>query len=65
MNVSYLVDVTEPRSHMVNVKMSLREFEGETIKFFMPSWSPGSYLMREYARNIRTIKVTSQTGEYL
>lgn len=32
------------------------EAGGSSLKLVMPVWTPGSYLIREYARNIETIK---------
>lgn len=65
MNLSYLVEITDPETHMVNVEIRGKKPEAGTLSVFLPSWSPGSYLMREYARNIRTIRVQSGNGEYL
>lgn len=65
MEVSYLVEITDPETHMVNVTVSLNKPKSDTLSVFLPSWSPGSYLMREYARNIRTIRAMSKNGEYL
>lgn len=72
MKLRYLVEITDPHTHMVKVKLNAcpenGEFEkndGQQVDFFLPSWSPGSYLMREYARNIRTVRAFSSTGEFL
>ncbi|MAZ47009.1 MAG: hypothetical protein CME65_00510 [Halobacteriovoraceae bacterium] len=65
MQVHYLVEITDPQTHMVKVRLSAQKPDLDKLSFFMPSWSPGSYLMREYARNIRTISVKSSQGEYL
>jgi predicted metalloprotease with PDZ domain len=66
MEVKYLVEVMEPKTHMVNVKMTMKRPQNiAIISIFMPSWSPGSYLMREYAKNVRKFKALSTNGEYL
>lgn len=65
MQVHYLVEITDPQTHMVKVRLSAQKPDLDKLSFFMPSWSPGSYLMREYARNIRTIAVKTSQGEYL
>lgn len=66
MNISYLVEIKDPETHMVNVEVKgQRDSAEETLSFFLPSWSPGSYLMREYSRNIRSVQVLSGNGEYL
>lgn len=65
MKVNYLVNIDNPNSHLVHVKMNIEDLTDKTIKVFIPSWSPGSYLMREYARNLRTIRVLGSKGEYI
>ncbi|MEX1099009.1 MAG: hypothetical protein WEB87_01200, partial [Bacteriovoracaceae bacterium] len=66
MKLRYLVEITDPHTHMVKVKINaVRERETSNLKFFLPSWSPGSYLMREYARNIRSIRAFNAGGEFL
>ena len=66
MKVSYLVEITEPHLHLVRVTMTLQKTEKLSLaEVFLPSWSPGSYLMREYSRHIRWITATQQNGERL
>ena len=66
MEAKYLVQVSDPHQHIVKVKLSLtRKLDQTKADFYMPSWSPGSYLMREYARNVRKVKVLSLSGSPL
>ena len=65
MQCKYLVEVMEPQTHIVKVKIEASRADNDSLVFFLPSWSPGSYLMREYSRNIRTLKALSANGEYL
>lgn len=66
MKLRYLVEITDPHTHMVKVKITGDLEKGtKKLDFFMPSWSPGSYLMREYARNIRSIRAFNKGGEFL
>ena len=66
MKVSYLVDITEPHLHLVRVTLTTEKSKGQnTLEAFLPSWSPGSYLMREYSRHIRWVKATQGNGEVL
>lgn len=65
MKTKYLVEITDPQTHLVNVKFSATRPDTDKLTVFLPSWSPGSYLMREYARHVRTLKVLNEKGEYL
>jgi predicted metalloprotease with PDZ domain len=63
--ISYRVRIADPNAHLVEV-----EIEGAQ-RLAMPAWSPGSYLVRDYARNVRDFegiggparKVDKQTWE--
>ncbi|ALG66549.1 M61 family metallopeptidase [Beggiatoa leptomitoformis] len=60
MQVHYLVSITAPHTHLVQVTLKAqRDSEQQRLQVFLPSWSPGSYLMREYARHIRTLSAST------
>ncbi len=66
MKVQYLVQIENPHQNLVKVTLRFKRKAGQSkMRFFLPSWSPGSYLMREYARHIRWIKVEQDNGEAL
>lgn len=67
--IKYLVSISKPHTHMVAVQIALplHYFAAppKLVEFFLPSWSPGSYLMREYSRHVRSLTVQNQAGEPL
>ena len=66
MKVSYLVQIEKPETHIVKVSLTAERPKGaKSLEAFLPSWSPGSYLMREYARHIRWVRATQENGEVL
>ncbi len=66
MKINYKLSITEPWTHYVKIRLSgTRLKDSEYIDFFLPAWSPGSYLIREYAKSIRKFKATSSNGEFL
>lgn len=66
MKVQYLVQIENPHQNLVRVTLRFKRHQNQTrLSFFLPSWSPGSYLMREYSRHIRWIKVEQDNGEAL
>jgi predicted metalloprotease with PDZ domain len=65
MKVHYLVEIDKPEHHHVKVTMKIEGLEGNKFKVFLPSWSPGSYLMREYARHVRWFQASQANGEVL
>ena len=66
MKLTYKVKIDNPQDHMVQVEIrGKREKAGKELVFFLPSWSPGSYLMREYARHIRSFCGRNEKGGVL
>ena len=62
----YQVKILRPSTHYVQVRLTLTHVSlPNQLEVFLPSWSPGSYLMREYARHLRCLKVSNQFGEEL
>lgn len=66
MQANYLVDIQNPEQNIVKVTLRLPKPKKEQkLTVFMPSWSPGSYMIREYARHIRWIQILQENGEPL
>ncbi|MBC7408817.1 MAG: M61 family metallopeptidase [Arcicella sp.] len=57
----------QPQTHYFDVVMKVSNFDAKTkqqgfIDFKMAVWTPGSYLIREYAKNVESVSVTSGTS---
>ena len=62
--VHYSLKIEDAHQHKVKVSMEFSwPSNKNTLDFFMPSWSPGSYLMREYGRFVRSIVATNELGD--
>ena len=57
--VHYVVTLKSPEQHIFNVQMHIPQPDDLGQKLFMPAWIPGSYLIRDFARNIVTIAAHS------
>ena len=66
MKAQYIVQIDRPEQHIVKVTLKFARPEGrDQMEVFLPSWSPGSYLMREYSRHIRWFEASQSNGEIL
>ncbi|MCY4523146.1 MAG: hypothetical protein OXB84_00260 [Halobacteriovoraceae bacterium] len=66
MELLYIVNIADPQTHMVKVRLKGRRKKSvDKLVFFLPSWSPGSYLMREYARHLRGFEAEDEKGKVL
>lgn len=54
--IAYTVRMSRPHSHILEVEVAVREPRGETTDFVLPSWTPGSYMIREYARHVQGVE---------
>lgn len=50
--ISYLVSFSEPQAHYAEVELTLSGNDKDSIDLKMPVWAPGSYLVREFAKNV-------------
>lgn len=59
--VSYRVSLPKPHSHLFEVEAHFPPFGEEPVVAF-PVWTPGSYLVREYARHIQELSASAVSG---
>lgn len=64
--IAYTVAMTKPATHLIEVEMRLKWAAGpQTVDLKMPVWTPGSYLVREYARHVQDLAVKTAAGQAL
>lgn len=63
--ISFEVSFHEPQAHYAEVRMDLKGFDLPYIDVKMPVWTPGSYLVREYARHVEQFEACDESGELL
>ena len=54
--VRYTVSFPAPQTHYAEVEVDFPTGGLPSIQLFMPVWTPGSYLVREYARNVEEVR---------
>ena len=52
--IRYTLSFPEPHTHYVDVTASVPSAGQSSIELMMAVWTPGSYLIREYARHVVT-----------
>ncbi|WP_345120708.1 M61 family metallopeptidase [Hymenobacter antarcticus] len=61
----YTLAMPAPQSHYFEVKMDLGGFPAEYTDVKMPVWAPGSYLVREFAKNVEGLQARTAGGQAL
>ncbi|WP_237487904.1 M61 family metallopeptidase [Hufsiella arboris] len=57
--INFNISFTEPQAHYVGVNMKVSGYKKEYVDVRMPVWTPGSYLVREFAKNVEEVAATS------
>jgi len=57
--LTYHLYFPEPHTHYVEVQFDIVGNKQDSLDFKMPTWTPGSYLIREFAKNVESVKVTA------
>lgn len=60
----YVVDVADARRHLLAVTARYR-VTGASLDLMLPAWTPGSYLVREYARHVQDLVAEGADGRAL
>ncbi len=55
----------QPTSHLFEVELHLVHWSQTTLDLVMPVWTPGSYLIREYARHVQEFTAATLDGHPL
>ena len=64
-SLSYQVAMSRPASHLFEVTLKVNNWHSATLDLRMPVWTPGSYLVREYARHLQDFNAVNGEGEAL
>ncbi len=66
MQLCFKLIIENPSTHQVRVQIEgKKESHEKYLDFFLPRWSPGSYLMREYSRHLSLLVAQTKNGERL
>jgi predicted metalloprotease with PDZ domain len=53
------VAMPQPQMHLFEVEFIISNWDGDTLDIMMPVWTPGSYLVREYSRQLQNFAATT------
>lgn len=64
-SIEYSISFEKPFTHYCEVEIRVSEFNKDSLIFSMPVWTPGSYLVREFARNVENMRAIDSKGDSL
>lgn len=59
MNIQYTVNLFNPHAHIFKVTLEISKPNKAGQILFLPAWIPGSYMIRDFAKNIINIQAYS------
>ncbi|ASU32939.1 M61 family metallopeptidase [Mucilaginibacter xinganensis] len=59
--ISYEVTFPEAQAHYADIEMKISGLKQNSIDLKMPVWTPGSYLVREFAKNIESFSAEANS----
>jgi predicted metalloprotease with PDZ domain len=63
--VNYHLRMSKPQNHYFEVEMELQNFKQTELTVKLPVWAPGSYLVREFSKNVNMVKAFDESGKEL
>ncbi len=61
--IKYTISPQDPGAHLFEVRIAVPEPDAAGQLFRVPAWIPGSYLIRDFARNVVEIRAESDGAE--
>lgn len=60
--VRYQLSLLDPVSHYYQVRIEFTPWSSAPIELQLPAWIPGSYMIRDFARNVQRFQATDSQG---
>ena len=64
-SIKFRVSFIEPQAHYAEVDMQIKGFQRDFVDIKLPVWTPGSYLIREYAKNIERVAAKNESQTFV
>ena len=61
--IAYQLRMSKPQNHYFEVEMTLSDFKEKELNLKLPVWAPGSYLVREFSKNLNLVKAYDENGK--
>lgn len=63
--LSYHLSMPQPNTHYFAVKIVVQKNDAAVQLFKLPVWTPGSYLVREFSKNLNQVRAIDAQGKQL
>lgn len=63
--ITYTLSMPAPHSHLYHVQIEVDGADATSQDLILPSWTPGSYMIRDYARHVQAFRAFTLDGTAL
>ncbi|MEW6997293.1 M61 family metallopeptidase [Colwelliaceae bacterium BS250] len=63
--INYCISATNPNAHIFTVTIAIPEHDESQLTLSLPAWLPGSYMIRDFAKNIITCSAHDSSNNEL
>jgi len=64
-DLHFTVSMENPAAHYFHVSFRCSNLKTDSLKLYMPAWSPGYYQLLNYAKNVERFSVVNENGNAL
>jgi len=61
-NIHYRIVPSDPGAHLFTVSCTIQQPDPQGQMLWLPAWIPGSYMIRDFAKNIVTLQAQDERG---
>lgn len=61
--ITYHLRMLQPQNHYYQIEMDIEDFKKSSFEIKLPVWAPGSYLVREFSKNINLVRAYDAKGK--
>ncbi|WP_024851107.1 M61 family metallopeptidase [Hydrogenovibrio kuenenii] len=65
MTIHYTVTLQNAHAHLIDVRLRINNIKESTLNLSLPNWIPGSYLIRDFAKNLIGMEAQDKQGTFL
>ena len=63
--LAYEIAMPQPQTHLFEIRLTVSNWDQNLLDLKMPVWTPGSYLVREYAKQLQDFVAVADKGDQL
>ena len=63
--LTYKIAMSQPQTHLFEIELTVTNWERDLLDLKMPVWTPGSYLVREYAKQLQDLIAVGDQSDRL